>query len=60
MATNGFIWRTAMKSAGIFSSILQNGRWMPVISNWLNYKDLPDFKYDLHKEIKQIQGVRYE
>lgn len=59
-ATSGFIWRATMKGAHTFGGIIQNAKWMPVVSNWLNFKDLPSFNYDTHAEIKKLEGVIYE
>lgn len=60
-ATSGFKFRTAIKSAAIFNSIIQkNGKKLPVIKNWLKFKDLWEFNYDLNKAIKNEEGVIYE
>ncbi|PSM52195.1 NAD-independent L-lactate dehydrogenase LldEFG, iron-sulfur cluster subunit [Campylobacter blaseri] len=58
---NGFAFRTAMKSAIMFNGIVHKfGDRIPVIKNWVAYKDLGEFEFDLHKEMKEMQGVIYE
>lgn len=60
-ATSGFKFRMAAKSGAIFNSVIQKfGKNIPVIKNWLTYKDLWDFDFDLHKAIKNEEGVIYE
>lgn len=60
LATSGFMWRVTMSFTHIFGGIIRHAHWMPVINKWLNYKDLPDFNYNLNKKIKEVKGVIYE
>lgn len=59
-ATSGSKWRLTMKGANLFGGIVRNGTFLPVVKNWLAYKDLPKFDFDLHKAVKNIDGVIYE
>lgn len=59
--TNGFAFRMAMKGALFANGVVQKfGSSIPVINKWLEFKDLMDFDYDLHKEVQKIPGVIYE
>ena len=61
MATNGVLWRFALSKTHYFNPLLQNFKGvLPVIKKWNAYKDLPEFKMDLYKEVQKIEGVRYE
>ena len=59
--TSGFAFRAAIKGAMATNGLIHSfGKSMPVISKWLEFKDLMDFNYDLHKEVQKIPGVIYE
>ena len=61
MATNGDLWRFAISKAHRFNGVLQSLKGvLPVVKKWSAYKDLPQIKLDLHKEVQKIEGVRYE
>lgn len=60
VATSGAKWRLIMKGARIFSPVVTRGKFIPVVKNWLAYKDLPDFDFDLYDAVKNTQGVIYE
>ena len=59
--TSGFAFRTAMKGAMVTNGLIHSfGKSMPVISKWLEFKDLMEFNFDLHKEVQKMPGVIYE
>ncbi|MBR2221470.1 MAG: DUF3390 domain-containing protein, partial [Campylobacter sp.] len=61
VATNGALWRFSLSKAHLFNKALhkfQNS--IPVIKNWSKYKELPQIKKDLYKELENMEGVRYE
>ena len=61
MATSGDLWRFAISKAHRFNGVLQSLKGvLPVVKKWSAYKDLPQIKLDLHKEVQKIEGVRYE
>ncbi|WP_086244659.1 LutB/LldF family L-lactate oxidation iron-sulfur protein [Campylobacter devanensis] len=61
IATNGALWRFSLSKTHLFNSVLhkfQNS--IPVIKSWSQYKELPQIKKDLYKELENMEGVRYE
>lgn len=61
VATNGGLWRFACSKAHYFNGLLQATKGaIPVVKKWSAYKDLPQIKSDLYKEVQKIEGVRYE
>ena len=61
VATNGGLWRFACSKAHYFNGLLQATKGViPVVKKWSAYKDLPQIKSDLYKEVQKIEGVRYE
>lgn len=60
-ATSGFIFRTATANAMKFNGLIQKqGKRIPVIKNWMKYKDLPNIDFNFQEAIKNTEGVRYE
>lgn len=63
--THGLAWRTTMKGAKLGNGFIHSfGKSLPVVKNWLRYKDLLEFDYDLHKNLeqraKEDKGLIYE
>ncbi|MGI7118235.1 LutB/LldF family L-lactate oxidation iron-sulfur protein [Campylobacter coli] len=60
-ATKGERWRFALSKAHYFNWFVQNlSGALPVIKKWYAFKELPQIKKDLYKEIQAIEGVIYE
>ena len=61
LATNGAIWRFSLSKAHYFNGILHKFKdSLPVVKKWSAFKELPQIKLDLYKEIQKIDGVIYE
>lgn len=61
MATNGALWRFSLSKTHLFNSLLHSvGKSMPVIKKWSKFKDLPQIKINLYKELENMEGVVYE
>ncbi|BCX79431.1 LutB/LldF family L-lactate oxidation iron-sulfur protein [Campylobacter sp. 19-13652] len=61
VATNGWMWRTAMTSARLFNSLIQSqGKNIPVLKLWFEYKDLPPFNFNTYDAVSKMEGVIYE
>ncbi|WP_276883804.1 LutB/LldF family L-lactate oxidation iron-sulfur protein [Campylobacter cuniculorum] len=61
LATNGERWRFSLSKAHYFNYFIQNFKHsLPVIKKWSAFKELPQIKKDLYKEVQNIQGVVYE
>lgn len=60
IATNGFMFRKAMASARFFNGFIhKNCSKIPVIKKWCEFKDLPEFNFNIYKEVQE-KGVSYE
>lgn len=60
-ATNPSKWHKALNIASKSNFFIQAfGGVIPIIKQWKAYKDLPYINSSLHKEIKNIKGIRYE
>ncbi len=60
-ATSGRLWRLGIGNAHFFNSFIHaTGGAIPVVKNWVKYKDLPELKLNLYKEVQKIEGVTYE
>ncbi|HEB9304779.1 TPA: iron-sulfur cluster-binding protein [Campylobacter coli] len=60
-ATKGERWRFALSKAHYFNWFVQNlSGALPVIKKWHAFKELPQIKKDLYKEIQAMEGVIYE
>lgn len=60
-ATNGNKWRFLLSKAHCFNWFVQNfAGTLPVIKKWYAFKELPQIKFDLYKEIQAMEGVIYE
>lgn len=60
-ATSGKLWRFGIGNAHLFNSVVHTmGGAIPVVKNWVKFKDLPQLKFNLYKEIQKIEGVIYE
>ncbi|MBZ7935599.1 iron-sulfur cluster-binding protein [Campylobacter sp. B0100352/1] len=61
LATSGNLWRFSFSKAHYFNSLLHKFKdSLPVIKNWSAFKELPEIKKDLYKEVEKLQGVIYE
>ncbi|KAA6230367.1 iron-sulfur cluster-binding protein [Campylobacter sp. LR264d] len=61
MATNGDSWRFYLSKAHYFNWFVQSFKGsLPIVKKWSEFKDLPQIKLDLYKEVQKIQGVSYE
>lgn len=61
IATSPKIWNFTMSNLYKFNWILQkNKNNFPLIKKWSIYKDLPQVKFDIYKELENIQGVSFE
>ena len=61
LATNGNIWRFSMSKVHYFNWFVQNfANSMPVVKKWSAFKELPQIKTNLYKEIQNLKGVSYE
>ena len=61
IATSPKIWNLAISNLHRFNWILQRTKnSLPLVKKWTAYKDLPQIKYDLHKQLQNIQGVSFE
>lgn len=61
IATNGGLWRFALSKAHYFNGALHSFKNMlPVVKKWSAFKELPEIKLDLYKEVQKIEGVCYE
>lgn len=60
-ATNGRAWRFAATKAHFFNGLLHAvARFVPVVKKWSKFKDLPQIRLNLYKEVQKIKGVIYE
>ena len=59
-ATSGSKWRFLIGMAHTFHAFVPLVSWLPVLSAWNKYKELPKLKYDLDANMKKIEGVIYE
>lgn len=61
IATNGDKWRFSLSKAHYFNWAVQNfANVLPVIKKWYAFKELPQIKMDLYKEVQKLEGVSYE
>ncbi|KAB0477616.1 DUF3390 domain-containing protein, partial [Pseudomonas vancouverensis] len=61
IATNGDKWRFSLSKAHYFNWTVQNfASILPVIKKWHAFKELPQIKMDLYKEVQKLEGVSYE
>ncbi|MBS4240853.1 LutB/LldF family L-lactate oxidation iron-sulfur protein [Campylobacter vulpis] len=61
LATNGNKWRFSLSKWHYFNWFVQNFKGsLPVIKKWSAFKELPQIKKDLYKEVQNIEGVIYE
>ncbi|HIC9350649.1 TPA: LutB/LldF family L-lactate oxidation iron-sulfur protein [Campylobacter jejuni] len=61
IATNGDKWRFSLSKVHYFNWVVQNfAGVLPVIKKWYAFKELPQIKMDLYKEIQDLEGVSYE
>ncbi|EAH6782418.1 iron-sulfur cluster-binding protein [Campylobacter jejuni] len=61
IATNGDKWRFSLSKAHYFNWTVQNfASILPVIKKWYAFKELPQIKMDLYKEVQKLEGVSYE
>lgn len=61
IATSPKMWRVAIGNASKFNWLLQSvGTSLPVLKNWATYKDLPELKGNIYKELENLEGVSYE
>ncbi|MCX2683294.1 LutB/LldF family L-lactate oxidation iron-sulfur protein [Campylobacter sp. MIT 21-1685] len=61
LATNGFQWRFSLSKLHYLNFFVHNLKHsLPVIKKWNKFKELPQLKKDLYKEVQEIQGVVYE
>lgn len=56
-ATHPFVWRSGLKLAPYFSNFTKNAA---AVKNWTKYHTMPELKNDLHSQVQNMQGVRYE
>ncbi|EAK3282676.1 iron-sulfur cluster-binding protein [Campylobacter upsaliensis] len=61
LATNGNKWRFSLSKGHYFNWFVKNFKGsLPVIKKWSAFKELPQIKKDLYKEVQNIEGVVYE
>lgn len=61
IATNGTLWRFSLANTHYFNWFVKGFQHnLPVIKKWSEFKDLPELKLNLYKEVKKIDGVSYE
>lgn len=61
MATNGNRWRFSLSKTHYLNYFVQSFKnSLPVIKKWSAFKELPQLKMDLYKEVQKIEGVSYE
>lgn len=61
LALNGKNWRFALSKGHYFNWMVQNfAGVLPVIKKWHTFKELPQIKMDIYKEIQNLEGVVYE
>ncbi|MDD6056539.1 MAG: LutB/LldF family L-lactate oxidation iron-sulfur protein [Helicobacteraceae bacterium] len=61
VATNGALWRFSLSKGHYFSAMLQKFKdSIPVVKKWSAFKELPEIKLDLYKELQKLDGVIYE
>ncbi|AJC91461.1 MULTISPECIES: LutB/LldF family L-lactate oxidation iron-sulfur protein [Campylobacter] len=61
VATSPFIWKNTLANLHKFNWFLQKGKnSLPVIKKWSAYKEFPQAKLDLYKELEKMQGVECE
>lgn len=61
MATNGPRWRFSLSKAHYFNWLIHSfGKSLPVIKKWNAFKELPQIKKNLYKEVEAMEGVIYE
>ncbi len=61
MATNGALWRFFLSKTHMFNSLLHSlANSLPVLKKWSKFKDLPQIKINLYKELENMEGIRYE
>ncbi|PZT48038.1 iron-sulfur cluster-binding protein [Helicobacter valdiviensis] len=61
VATSPKIWRIATSNLHHFNTLLQAGKnSLPIIKKWSAYKEFPNAKYNLYKELEKIEGVSCE
>lgn len=61
LATNPKKWRFALSILPyVFPFIKVFASFVPVLKNWVRYRELPQISPNLHAKISKMQGVRYE
>ena len=61
IATNGPRWRFSLSKAHYFNWFIHSfGKSLPVIKKWNAFKELPQIKKNLYKEVEAMEGVIYE
>ncbi|AJC88353.1 LutB/LldF family L-lactate oxidation iron-sulfur protein [Campylobacter insulaenigrae] len=58
VATSPMIWKNTLANLHKFNWFLQKGKnSLPVIKKWSAYKEFPQVKLNLYKELENMQGV---
>ncbi|MCW1360881.1 LutB/LldF family L-lactate oxidation iron-sulfur protein [Campylobacter sp. CCS1377] len=61
IATSGNLWRFSLSKAHYFNWFIQSFKnTLPVVKKWSQFKDLPQIKKNLYKELENIEGVSCE
>ncbi|RAX59301.1 iron-sulfur cluster-binding protein [Helicobacter monodelphidis] len=61
IASHGFLWRSTLCSASIFSSLLEKfSNKLPGLKVWTSCRSFPTLNGQLHRKVKNLQGVIYE
>ena len=61
VATNPKIWRFAMASIGKIAPLIKPfATLLPLLKNWVQYREFPQISANLHTKIVQMEGVVYE
>ena len=61
MALNGALWRFFLSKGYLLNSFLHGfAKFLPVLKKWSKFKDLPQIKTNLYKELEKIEGLSYE
>lgn len=61
ISTHGTLWKLGMSNAKMFNGLIQSqGRKIPVLKNWFEFKDLEPIDFNTYENVKKIAGVIYE
>lgn len=61
LLVNGTMFNTAIKAGSMLMPVINAVHSkLPVIKNWTKNRTMPQIKGDLHKRVKELEGVSYE